>query len=675
MPNKNDEAYLVIPEEKSKESILDSENFKDEESVIDLGPDDYRIENIINADERTKLENGVEDARKLYARKHYENTNVISRISEKLGIKFKENKIDSVNESYADYQNKLNDLLVYEIEELKNGGLTGDELEKKKGDLIKYFNSGEKTNLFEEKTNVRSQIIEEKFGKAGKAAGWLMKGAEKFVNWNRKLGFKKQMGISAVLGLTGLGLVVGTSRRVLGSVGAGLGFAERDQAKYRQEKEAEAEANKEEMLIKVEAEDADKKFEKLQSLLQEELTTYESSLKEEERARNKRLLKGFAAGAGAFVMGKILTELGVTHWAGEQIKHFSDQIGLTGFLGDTKNEINLIFEKLGYGGTPDHALHINPAMDHPTPPGDAFAKTMEDINQNNEELTVSKGSSLEGTLIKHFEEQGMSPKDAGIKAHLLANAFAEKVGVPEVNLVHPGAQIHLGPDGSIEEISEDKNFGYSEKITEAGIHTAEAPEFPKPEVDTSFHATAPPEIKVDLHHNILNEAPKANIAEKLGEHIETISSGGDIHDVLDAHLKMENASVGKITQLQSVVDKTSAEISNLQKNGGSLQRIQLLRNSLTVPNLELSAEKANLEHLKELKGGFIETTNSLRKSLCNTFGVEKWSGVENMKVDEALKVHPELAGKLNEIPHTEGETLETLTRRIGYSESYNKIIK
>jgi hypothetical protein len=65
-----------------------------------------------------------------------------------------------------------------------------------------------------------------------------------------------------------------------------------------------------------------------------------------------------------------------------------------------------------------------------------------------ETLTVAKGSSLEGTIINHLKAEGMSPEEAGKKAHVMALEYlADNQSVTEHHLIHPDAKITLDASG------------------------------------------------------------------------------------------------------------------------------------------------------------------------------------------------------------------------------------
>jgi hypothetical protein len=717
------EALIVLNKEsekpKGKEEALVVRDKKDEGNAVNLDDyKDYKIEKIESSEEKEKARKEKEnelikeviEARKLYARKHYENTSVVPFMRGESGAELKENGVNFGDKAYIDYKNKLNELLSFKLEILISNGSNGDNLRKEMGDLVKYFNSEEKTKLFEAKTNVRSQIMEEKFGKVGKAASWLMKGAEKLINKNRKLGWKKQGMVTVGLWATGLGLYFGLGRRLLGSVGAGLGAMERDQMKYRQKKDAEAEAKKEEMLKKVELEDLEKKFEKLQSLIKEEIDTYEDSLKEEEMARNKRLLKGLIASAGVLMMGKILTEIGVTHWAGDQIKHFSDQIGLSGFFGSVKDEIHSVFEKIGLADAHHEVRpHHIPKIDtHSTVDTvdtvDKFAENLKAEVGQGSVSTIEKGSNPWETARKHYEEMGMNRPDADKAVGNLFEKYEHQHGAKVFDDVSAGSKIIIGEDGNLEEF-QGKHLGYLPEHSHAQVASAsDAPKIIESvdspsvhaEMMPNIHETAPTDInshpsgaetvgaenashpaevvpethteapmeKPGTGTGVENIAtPKINIAE-IESHMGKIIDGSDVHGAVDKYLEMEHQSSDKISQIQDYIQKKTVEISGI----GTDWKRRMAEDLFSKEKLKLDAEKVNqeriLERIRSFRDDFSGTTNSLRRSLCNIFRVENWSDIKSVTVEDALKAHPEIADQLGGISHSEEEAIDTFTRRL-----------
>src|SRR3989344_4247806 len=111
------------------------------------------------------------------------------------------------------------------------------------------------------------------------------------------------------------------------------------------------------------------------------------------------------------------------------------------------------------------------------------------------DLEVPKSSSLEGTIIKYLENQGMNHAEAGNKAHLIALEYAKNMGLEKgpYSLIHPGAHIEMemGTDGQyhIDNISGDEKLGWlAEKNIESSahdLHYNEAEIFKKPELELS----------------------------------------------------------------------------------------------------------------------------------------------------------------------------------------------
>lgn len=67
------------------------------------------------------------------------------------------------------------------------------------------------------------------------------------------------------------------------------------------------------------------------------------------------------------------------------------------------------------------------------------------------ELTIQKGSSFEGTLIRHFTEQGMDIEEAGRQAHRMALRFAAEHNLPGApRIVHHGDTLTIVADPDVQ---------------------------------------------------------------------------------------------------------------------------------------------------------------------------------------------------------------------------------
>ncbi len=391
----------------------------------------------------------VEKARKAYAKKDYEITNIFTTYKVLTGRLNVDAEIIKEREYYYDqYKLALNNLLNYKIEKLKEENLPPNQLKKEMGDLAKYYNQDEKINLFESHTNARAEVWEQKFGKD---AGWLAKTSGKFIKYTnekindyRKLNWKKKMAFGVGAGLVGAGFLV-VGQRVLGGVAAGVGVTAGLEGKYRKKEGQKRKKEQEEILKNVEnVENSEEKFEALMEKLQKEIDNFDKDLMNEKSEAKMRKIIGSAV--GIFLSSGVVSQL---------IDFGMDKAGLSEVFGSIKESF--------FGKTPEvSATHsgnvplteeqIFGETNANVSPSDIHTEAginPENIAQPNIELTIPEGSSFEGSIIKHLTENGMDKHQAGIEAHKMWSDFVKTHPDPTghgYDIVHPNAHLEISPD-------------------------------------------------------------------------------------------------------------------------------------------------------------------------------------------------------------------------------------
>lgn len=494
------------------------------------------------AERLAELQKELDEARMRYAREDYGTHNVISKIKSILGIQLNSRKIDRVNAYYNDYRIKLTELLDLRLEELKSKGLGGEELKREMGELIKYFNFDEKINLFDAHTEARGKVWEEKFGKA---PGWMAEKSSKFINWYRKVDWKKKMAFNVALGLSGVGAVVlGTNRIVSGAI-TGVGVAGVLEARHRKKEAKLAEKNKEAMLKNFE--DAEDKFTFIMNELQTKIDGCDKSLKiEKDKARARRLI-GTVAGVfvGSGALSWLVGKSGAGSWVAEKLglSAVPDDLSAKEASKELKREYwKNYFDKYGETGKSSLSEEAQKIV------GAETGKHVENL------LTVREGSSLEGTLIEHFKGTGMSAEEAGRKAHQVALEYANRLGLEKGphSLIHPGARIQLEGD-KIFSITGDDNLGW-------------LPEKDKIISDVDLH---------DIEEKETILSPKEGIFE--GARGETIFGKNIDHVIADLDDQIEN-NAGELsrsyTHSPEQLDSFKERIADLGYNKGFLEKFR-----------------------------------------------------------------------------------------------------
>lgn len=682
------EEALIVREKKDAGKGVNFDDYKD-----------YKVEKIENdkleviKKNEDDLKGEVKKARELYAMKDYETTNLLARIKGKLGIKMENQGIDSTREAYLNYKNKVNELMSFQLEEVRGKGLDGAELKKQMGYLFKEYTCEEKTKLYEARTNARAEKSKGKFGEK------IMQKSSEIINGYRRANWKYKVALGLALlaggfqGVFAAGAGYGAMAvyRAFSGAVAGVGTAATLEAFYRRKEIKNAKKGLEKLFADNENFSNKDKIDALYGSLHTEINKYDENLKsEKDKARQRKLwgaLVGVTIGSGSFSMA--MNKLGIGHF---------------------------VMGKLGYTDVPEMQSHAPSGVANH---GIESAENLKAQGIQSSELSIEKGSNPWKTATEYYEKMGMSPKEANNAVGNLFEKYEHQHGAKVFDKVFDGDKMIIDENGSLE--FPDKHVGYLPEQS----HISNTPDVPEIKLAGSesnieinpddpgthakmmpnFHETTPSDINyhptgaetVGAENHIFHEtatpntesvshpaevasethteapvekpdtgagaeniaAPKTNITE-IGNHMGKIIDGSDVHGAVDKYLEMEHQSSDKISQLQDYIHKKTAEISGI----GTDWKRRLAEDLLSKEKLKLDAEKVNLEHIRGFRDDFSRTTNSLRRNLCNIFRVENWSDIKSVTVEDALKAHPEIADQLSGISHSEEEAIDTFTRRL-----------
>ena len=451
-----------------------------------------------DAMEMERLKKEVEEARKKFAKVDYDEDKKISFFRRILGKRIGGINTDTRRNAQSEYRAKLREFSSYEVDKLKKGDLADDEMKSKIEELVKYFDTDEKINLYEARTNARAEDWENKIG------GKMMKKSGDFVNWYRKQSIWKKGALGVALAASGIfvtatgmgaigGAVVGAAnigKRALGGAATGAGITAVLEARHRKAEKNMADGKRTEFMAQLEGEEAEVKFNFLMEKLDAETRGYGKDLKTEKRKAWERKAIGFGVGAfvGSGAMGDLLGKglhaagetdtykTALSYWK-EKITNFfasSDAEPLADTNADSFNSEGIIRSVYEDKSIPDVKISADTQV-QATQPEEAYAAPEENVSIVEEQkidLQVERGSSLEGTIIKHLRSAGMDAHEAGMKAHLMSVAYADENNLDKgaYSLIHPGAHIEISADGKIVNISGDDRLGYlqpkavSEKI-------------------------------------------------------------------------------------------------------------------------------------------------------------------------------------------------------------------
>jgi hypothetical protein len=418
----------------------------------------------------------VESSRATYATKDYEMTNVWSRLKVLgRGLQSKPEDVPEMKILFDQYKDSLNNLLAYQIEKLKGQELPEAEIES----LTKYYNQDEKVNLYNARTDAKAEAWEKNmFGKAGNK---IKSGSEKYFNRYKKIGWKKKVGFGVAASLAGAGIPM----RILGGVVAGTGLTKGLNERYRRKEDTRLEKERAGIREDLEAFDnPEGKYSTLMGYMQLEIDGYQNDFKTEKaKARNRKiagaLLAGFlGSGAASYLLNLGLEETGTSDW----MRSVMEKYGVNEYVSKAKEFAGGVKEKYFPSGgvsivnpdtvmtdmpesaipaaseampaTPSPETTISPDAPKIAPEvqaaeGPSVEAPVQEV-AGNMPLTVSKGGSFQGAIIRQLAENGMDKEEAGKMAHKMYMEFLKNNPDPtghDYSIVHSGAKIELSPDG------------------------------------------------------------------------------------------------------------------------------------------------------------------------------------------------------------------------------------
>lgn len=536
--------------------------------------------------ERTKqLRTELEIARKEYAEMYFKKRKMWDRVKGFFGGKVK-TEIASVaftesgkraeiisdqDISYlqAIYENKLFDYKSALVENIRDRGIQGGELNKEMAEAMKFFNLDESANLYDVKTEARIEAN----AKENSAWGKIKETGGKIVSWYIKQpAWKKLAFAGIILGGTaassalGLGTAVAGAftlanfgRRILTGAASAVGaeaVSEKIAEKLRDKKSRKEMEDQFKMFEKMSDEE---KIGKLDSFLKEKL--FKVNEKFEKRnlgsflRKSGSILFGGMVGSGAF--GKMISFASEKTGLGEFLKeHFANDSDLYKYSPPEKGgagpvggvvdgtDTNVDTDR-PRGASPVGESNIenqNPDADGPQGTNVPEEELQKAAGGENAVLEVQKGSSLEGSIIQHLkghpelidkynELSGGRKFNAGQIAHRMALEYAEKnsesfpQGPP--SLVHEGTEIKINWDTmEIDDIQSEKELGYlpeneaGGRINPEETRTSIAEETQQPGLEQ------PEVLGKELSEMNISERERimGDLQERLGENEKEISA-------------------------------------------------------------------------------------------------------------------------------------------------------
>lgn len=539
---------------KGSEEVVDVEHIDVEKGGLPIVLEKKKNEKL------EKLRQELEIARKEYAEMYFKKRKMWDRVKGFFGDKFTKEgqerggrvKIEhalnasgqetdvysdqDVNYLGAIYENILLDYKNALLEDIKERGVSGKELEKELTETMKLFNLDEATNLYDAKTEARLDHA----AKDSSSWGKIKELGAKTINWYVKLPTWKKIAFSgAILGGTlgsgalGMGAasfftMANLGRRVLAGSASAVGaeaILEKKAGKMREKKskkEIENELSKFEMMTDEE------KLEKINSFLQGKV--FEVNEKFDKRNLGSFLRKSGSIAFATLMAGPIMSKF---------FQFTSENSGMGKFFREN------IFNKVVIPEGPDGNYYQKNSSYFPEQEGKSTGRGAFHIEDHLAEketvqlkniIEVQEGESLEGSMVKHLkanpgliekynEMNGGRNFNAEQIAHRMALDYADKnseafpQGPP--SLVYEGTEIKVNPETMrIEDIQHEKGTGYIQEEGSVEVPETENSETEKPD-NTESVLEKKPEMKVEPEKNNIEENIELDEEKRLKTDVET----------------------------------------------------------------------------------------------------------------------------------------------------------
>lgn len=416
----------------------------------------------------------VDAARMRYAAADYKADEKKKWITRILGIGSENIKDKSVLEAYDKYQEKLS--------ELAKSKISDNEVEE----VIKYFDTEEKINLYTARTNARTEDWK------NTGLGKFVSGVGSFVNWYRKQDAIAKGAVGVALAASGLGMAA-AGMRVVSGAATGVGVTATLEAKQRAKEEKQAATKRAKFIEQLNAPETQNKTDKLMEILNGEMAEYHKNLSDEKNNARVRRLKGLGvgvfvgSGAMSLMFGEAFHKIGETDtwkttadfWKEKIHNLFSSDVAVdspANLRQSVAPEQTTDTAAVDSSGSIEQSVAPKQTADNITKkvlssifdaqPEQADVSLLSDtVKPDIINLEVTHGSSLEGTLIKQLKSMhsDWSDVEIGNQAHKMALQYAEYIKLENGphSLIHPGAHIQLDSSGEhILDITDDKGLGY-----------------------------------------------------------------------------------------------------------------------------------------------------------------------------------------------------------------------
>jgi hypothetical protein len=421
-----------------------------------------RVENQ-EAERIATAEQALENARSIYAEKEYVNTStwrsIVSVLPGMRGRARSDRQEQELAGFRADYDRAKQELQNLQLENIRQSGSSGDTFKKEMAGLLMKSNFGEGEALYDARLRMKHAKEQETF------LGKMKQGFERASKWYQRLDWRVKLAVGVALGagtfgaaLAGAAGATATIVFARAALGGVAGFGTFDAASERVYAGRRKGASEEDRDLSVElitqSEKREDQLEQLKGFLERDITQSDAKLLDRKRKEGWRKVGAVLTGLGMAGLTALLgmrsihaaeaAAQNVQQVAAEAAAKNAQQVAAAAAHHTTTADMVAAQERFAEG-LPGSAADQAPGAADATQP--VVAPAAESAAQQapgsvaeaakhtyEATLTVPKGGSIEGEIIKHLHQVDPNMSDDTI-AHLAHKAVLDRA-----------AEMHLSPE-------------------------------------------------------------------------------------------------------------------------------------------------------------------------------------------------------------------------------------
>jgi len=513
--------------------------------------------------EEERLKDEARKAGDEYAKIDYDDRRLMTFIRKKFGSKkdSAEGSTPNIDSALKVYKDKVKELADYKYEKLKNSGLTGEELEKEMRDQIKYLNCGEGLNNIDAHHNAEMEYLKNQEGKGVIKGTWdklTYKAKELADLYDKKVPKAVKgailLGSIAVCAVPGaVTFAVGAptiagftlGKRLLGTFMMGAAGGIHAEKGINALKGLKNRKETYDIMKKLKSEkNEEAKWDKFKEILDKKSNDFDEQMKNDRKwAQRGKII----AATSTLILGAGTTAMLIDYASNPGSFGETVQTVKSWFTGGEKPNGNLIGANNGYSGIKDidgassldkfdpNNVNAGGPPDEPLPTGNNSPDLAQNVIQESENptitpvppeeapieidhhepvfdqnLTIEKGSSIEGTIIKQLKEMGV--ENPGAKAHRMfleymkenKDSIIEKVGADEYHKMLKDGMVNVQPGTELHIVADTGKDGFSLREVHGSMSHIE---------HNVAHIDIPDETHSDVHSDLTTDEISPEVGE------------------------------------------------------------------------------------------------------------------------------------------------------------------